>query len=128
MKPKIIKDLLAGGHITIGDVKSIARTMFDGEQVTDAGEGGLEGYVIEACTFDELPIHVQGFIIKAILEFKVQNFLDVKEEAAAPARKGGVVVADSKPRHFAVGKDGTPIRKRPRRENVKSVLPIKPRD
>jgi len=117
MKPKIIKDLLAGGHITSGDVKNIARSMFDGKNTADGtGQGGLEGYIITACTFDELPDHVQGFIVKAILEFKVQNFLDVKEEADNPAGDEGVVVADSEPRGYLVDDLGRPRRKRPRKD------------
>ena len=116
MKPKIIKDLLVGGHITTGDVRNIARSMFDGKNTADGtGQGGLEGYVITACDFDKLAPHIQGFLVKAVLEFSVQNFLDVKEEAAAPARESGKVIADSKPRHFTKDSDGTVRRKRPRK-------------
>lgn len=117
MKPKIIKDLLAGGHITIGDVRNIARSIFDGHNTAEGtGQGGLEGYVITACDFDSLPDHVQGFLVKAILEFSVQNFLDVKEEASKPARKSGKVIADSKPRGWTQDSLGNPIRKRPRKD------------
>ena len=72
--------LLAGGHISLTDVRSIARTIFNGE-TTAAGptEGGLEGYVITASQFDDLPEHVQGFVIKAILAFKVENVLEAAE-------------------------------------------------
>ncbi len=117
MKPKIIKDLLAGGHITIGDVRNVARSIFDGENTADGtGQGGLEGYVITACMFDELPDHVQGFLVKAILEFKVQNFLDVKSEADNPASENGKVYADQAPRHFSTDSLGNPVGKRPRKD------------
>ena len=118
MKPKIIKDLLAGGHITKGDVKNIARSIFDGGNTAEGtGQGGLEGYTITACLFDDLPDHVQGFVLKAILEFKVQNFLDVQEEAAHDiADNEGMVIADSKPRHYARDADGNPVSKIPRKD------------
>lgn len=116
MKPKIIKDLLAGGHITIGDVKNIARSIFDGNNTADGtGQGGLEGYVITACKFDDLAEHIQGFLVKAILEFNVQNFLDVKSEADSIADDDGMVIADSKPRGYLVDDLGRPRRKRPRK-------------
>ena len=115
MKPKIIKDLLIGNHITVGDVRNIARSMFDGKNTADGtGQGGLEGYVIKACSFDDLPVHVQGFIVKAILEFQVENFLDVKTEADSMADDDGMVIADGKPRHFSLDDDGNPVSKRPR--------------
>ena len=116
MKPKIIKDLLAGGHITKGDVKNIARSIFDGGNTAEGtGQGGLEGYTITACLFDDLPDHVQGYVVKAILEFKVENFLDVKAEADCIADDSGMVIADSKPRHFTTDFAGRPIVKRPRK-------------
>lgn len=118
MKPKIIKDLLANGHITIGDAKNIARSIFDGHNTADGtGQGGLEGYTITACNFDDLPDHVQGFIVKAILEFQVQNFLDVKEEAAhAIADDDGMVIADSKPRGYYKDSMGRMVRRKPRKD------------
>ena len=76
----------------------------------------VEGYVITACDFDDLAEHIQGFLVKAVLEFSVQNFLDVKEEAGKPARKGGKVIADSEARHFTQDSLGNPIRKRPRKK------------
>lgn len=117
MKPKIIKDLLAGGHITIGDVKNIARSIFDGDNTAEGtGQGGLEGYTITACVFDDLAPHIQGFIVKAILEFKVENFLDVKTEADCIADDDGMVVADSTPRGYLVDDMGRPRRKIPRKD------------
>ena len=117
MKPKIIKDLLLGNHITKGDVKNIARSIFDGNNTAeDTGQGGLEGYTITACVFDELPDHVQGFIVKAILEFKVENFLDVRTEADCIADDDGMVIADSKARRYLVDDLGRPRRKRPRKD------------
>lgn len=71
-KPTTLKDLLAGSHITKSEVRKIARDIFNGE-TTGAGP---EGYVITAVNFDDLPEHVQGFVLKAILEFKVENVLD----------------------------------------------------
>ena len=75
MKPNTLKDLMTDGHLSLHEVHNIARTMFDGETTT----AGPEGYVITAVSFDDLPPHVQGFIAKAILEFKVENILDAAE-------------------------------------------------
>ncbi len=73
MKPETLKDLLAGGHITLGEVRNIAKSLFDGETTA----AGPEGYIITAVALDKLPDHVQQFIVKAILEFRVTNVLDV---------------------------------------------------
>ena len=75
MKPETLKDLLAGGHIVLGEVRNIAKSIFDG-QMTAAGP---EGYIITAARFDDLPDSCQQFIIKAVLEFKVTNVLDAVE-------------------------------------------------
>lgn len=75
MKPDTLKDLLAGGHIELGEVKKIAKTIFDGETTA----AGPEGYVITAVDFDDLPDACQQFVVKAILEFRVNNILDLDE-------------------------------------------------
>jgi hypothetical protein len=75
-KPSNLKELLRDGHISIGEVCKIAESIFDG-QTTSAGP---EGYMITAVHFEDLPNHVRGFILKGILEFKVQNILDVAEQ------------------------------------------------
>lgn len=81
MKPQKIKDLMMSGNASAQDIQRIAEGIFDGE-TTAAGpaQGGLECYVITACKFTDLPLHVQGFIVKAILEFKVENVLDAAED------------------------------------------------
>ncbi len=76
MKPETLKDLLAGGHITLGEVRNIAKSLFDGETTA----AGPEGYIITAVALDKLPDHVQQFIVKGILEFQVTNVLDVVKE------------------------------------------------
>ncbi len=74
-KPKTLKDLLIGGHINRGEIEAIARALF-----TDATTmAGPEGYLVIGVNFDDLPPHVQGFIVKAILEFKIKNVLDANE-------------------------------------------------
>lgn len=75
MKPNTLKDLLGGGHIAIHEVDTIARGLFDGKTTA----AGPEGYIIIAVNFDDLPEHVRGFIRKAVLEFKVENVLDVDD-------------------------------------------------
>ncbi len=75
-KPTNLKDMLAGGHISRGEVESIARSIFDGKTTM----AGPEGYVITASSFDALPEHVRGFIVKAVLEFSVENVLDAVED------------------------------------------------
>jgi hypothetical protein len=71
-KPKNLKDLLAEGHISYGEVERIATSIFNGTTTA----AGPEGYIITACRLDSLPAHVRDFIVKAILEFKVTNVLD----------------------------------------------------
>jgi hypothetical protein len=71
-KPTNLKDLLREGHITLSEVRKIAKDIFDGTTTA----AGPEGYVVTASNFDDLPDHVQGFIVKGILEFSVENVLD----------------------------------------------------
>ena len=73
-KPDILRDLKESGHLSVGDVETIARTIFN-EHTTMAGPAG---YIITACNYDDLPPHVREFIRKAILQFKVKNVLDVE--------------------------------------------------
>jgi hypothetical protein len=75
-KPEKLMDLLREGHISLGEVRKIASDIFDGETTA----AGPEGYVITAAKWDELPDHVQGFIVKGILQFKVENVLDAADE------------------------------------------------
>jgi hypothetical protein len=75
-KPNTLKDLLIGSHISLQEVDTIARSIFDGETTA----AGPEGYVITAVNYDDLPEHVQGFVRKAVLEFRVENVLDVAED------------------------------------------------
>lgn len=72
MKPSNLKELLRDGHITLGEVRNIAKDIFNGETTA----AGPEGYIITAAKLDDLPDHVQGFIIKGVLEFSVENVLD----------------------------------------------------
>lgn len=74
-KPSTMLDLLRDGHVGLNDVRTVAREIFDGK-TTGAGP---EGYVITACSYDDLPEHVQGFVNKAILAFTVENVLDAGE-------------------------------------------------
>jgi hypothetical protein len=77
-KPATLKDLLAGGHISLGAVDKFARTIFDGK--TSAAVEGIDGYVVTACNYDDLPEGVRSFVRKAVLEFGVENVLDAAEE------------------------------------------------
>ncbi len=74
-KPTNLKDLMIGGHIGRSEVETIARALFN-DATTMAGP---EGYLVTGVNFDDLPEHVRGFIIKAILEFSVENVLDAAE-------------------------------------------------
>lgn len=76
-KPETLKDLMVGQYIGRNEIESIARTFFDGKTTA----AGPEGYVITAVSYDDLPAHVQGFILKAILEFKIENVLDANDVA-----------------------------------------------
>lgn len=95
-KPETLKDLLKEGHISLGEVNKIAASIFDGSTTA----AGPEGYIITACTFDDLPDHVRGFVRKAILEFRVHNVLDrdedeEKEDLVARATDGEYRTVDS---------------------------------
>lgn len=79
-KPIILKDLLREGHITLSEVRKIARDIFNGKTTA----AGPEGYIITAAKFEDLPEHVQGFIVKGILEFKVENVLEAHEDFEPP--------------------------------------------
>ena len=84
MKPNNLKDLLRDGHITLGEVRNIAKSIFDGKTTA----AGPEGYIITASKLEDLPEHVVGFIIKGILEFTVENVLDAAtQDAEAEADK-----------------------------------------
>ncbi len=75
-KPTKLKDLMIGQHIGRGEVECIARALFN-DATTMAGP---QGYLVTGVNFDDLPPHVQGFILKAILEFSVENILDAAED------------------------------------------------
>lgn len=79
-KPSNLKDLMIGGHIGRSEIDAIARTLFDGKTAA----AGPEGYIITAVAYDDLPKHVRDFILKAILEFSVENILDANELADEP--------------------------------------------
>jgi hypothetical protein len=75
-KPETLKDLMIGGYVGRNEIEAIARALFNDETTM----AGPEGYVITGVNYDALPPHVQGFIIKAILEFKVENVLDANAD------------------------------------------------
>ena len=91
-KPTNLKDLLRDGHITLGEVRKIARDIFDGE----TSAAGPEGYVVTAAKFDDLPDHVQGFIVKGILEFTVENVFDEKDKRTELERRADEEAAASR--------------------------------
>ncbi len=74
-KPKTLHDLLIGQHISLNEVNTIARALFN-DATTMAGP---EGYLVTGVNFDDLPDHVRGFVRKAILQFTVENVLDASE-------------------------------------------------
>lgn len=67
--PSTIKDLLAAGDVSKGDVKKIAAALWEQDEV--ASTAFPAPYSVALPPFDELPEHVQGFIIKGILEAAV---------------------------------------------------------
>ena len=71
-KPTTLKDLLAGNHIDTTEIRKIARELFDGK-TTGAGP---DGYVVTSVAFDDLDDRLQQYVVKAILEFPVENVLD----------------------------------------------------
>ena len=80
-KPETLKDLVAGGHTTLSEVRAIARAIFNSE-ITMAGP---EGYLVTGVNLDDLSDNCQQFIVKAVLEFSVENILDVETPDQAEA-------------------------------------------
>ena len=76
MKPETLQDLLKSGGCSLGEIRNIAKSLFT-SQTTGAGP---EGYVVTFPDFDDLPAHVQDFIIKAVSLSKIENVLDAAEE------------------------------------------------
>lgn len=70
--PETLADLVRGGHASLGEVREIAKDIFDGK----TSGAGPEGYVVTFPLFDDLPDHVQSFILKAFQFSKVENVLD----------------------------------------------------
>ena len=79
-KPETLKDLVAGGHTNLSEVRAIARAIFNSE-ITMAGP---EGYLVTGVNLDDLSDNCQQFIVKAILEFSVENILDVESPDSDP--------------------------------------------
>ena len=79
-KPETLKDLVAGGHTNLNEVRAIARAIFNSE-ITMAGP---EGYLVTGVNLDDLSDNCQQFIVKAILEFSVENILDVETPDSDP--------------------------------------------
>lgn len=76
-KPTTLKELLDAGHITLGDVRTVARDIlstYSSENPTKAES--LNGYIITPPSFDDLPDHVQGFFVKAVLGSTIENIFD----------------------------------------------------
>lgn len=73
-KPLTLQHLLVSGGCSLGEIRNIAKDLFSG----DTG-AGPEGYVVTLPVFDELPDHIQQFVIKAIAMSKVENVLDAAE-------------------------------------------------
>jgi hypothetical protein len=72
-KPNTLHDLHLDGQFSLADADNIGRDIFDGNR---AVPGGLDGYLVTTCDYDDLPDHVKGFVRKAILAFNVENILD----------------------------------------------------
>ena len=89
-KPKTLKDLLIGQHISLREVEDIARSVFDGETTM----AGPEGYLVTACKYDDLPQHIRDFVRKAFLSFTVKNVLDadVDESYVEVDEANGLIV------------------------------------
>jgi hypothetical protein len=76
MKPQTLQDLFVAGTVSGTEVRKIAEDIFDGHTTA----AGPDGYVITACKFDDLPKHVQDFVLKAIRSFKVENVFDAADD------------------------------------------------
>ncbi len=72
-KPETLKDLMIASDLTVGEARRIAAKLFDGRAVVDQTE---VPYHVVLPVLDDLPDHVQQFIVKAILESRIINYMD----------------------------------------------------
>lgn len=69
---------MASGHVTRRDVEKIAESIFDPDSPVsnDVAISSIVGYVLTMPRWTDLPPHVRGFVLKALLECRVTNILD----------------------------------------------------
>ena len=77
--PETLADLVRGGHASLGEVREIAKDIFDGK----TSGAGPEGYVVTFPVFDDLPDHIQQFVIKAFQFSRVENVIDFHDRMEA---------------------------------------------
>ena len=82
-KPNTLHDLLIDGQVSLHDIENIARTVFDGK-TRNTGALAPEGYVLTACSYDDLPKHIQDFVRKAFSYFTVENVFDAGTDDDEP--------------------------------------------
>lgn len=85
--PKTLKELMESGNLTRGEVRKLARLVFDGK--TKLSQSHVP-YGVTLPVFDDLPEHVQGFIVKAILNSKLSTLWDHENPGYPTDRNGGV--------------------------------------
>lgn len=76
-----LKDLMVTGDLSMGEARNLTKTVFDGETTLNQA---ILPYNITMPAFDDLADHIQQFLIKAMLEAKVVNFLDAKDNDNDP--------------------------------------------
>lgn len=71
-----LRDLVAANVVSLHDVKRMARAWFQDSRSYEVMEDNIRApYSVILPHFDDLPEHVQGFIVKAILESAVEPSL-----------------------------------------------------
>lgn len=68
-KPHTLKDLMTTGDLTMGEARKLASQIFRDTNILD--DKDVVPYDVTLPNLSDLPAHVQGFIIKAVLESKI---------------------------------------------------------
>lgn len=85
--PSTLKELMQAGDLTMGEARRITINLFNNEILQD-----VIPYTVTSPKLEDLPDHVQQFVIKAILESKIVNFLET--DPALMGDNGSDGVAD----------------------------------
>lgn len=88
-RPSTLKELMQAGDLTMGEARRITVNIFDSKVIVPQN---VIPYSVTMPAFNDLPDHVQQFVIKAMLESAIVNLLDA--DPAPMGDNGSDGVAD----------------------------------